>query len=227
VAGFAYLVCSRGFAELVECHFWRTDSSYRNQRHDAFEMSPITSDTGPQSNDIAAVRLWCLCSRGNKSRPAAWFQYNKGPLRNISADRIEHRVAVSDDLREIHRIVIDDLVGTNFAQIIMVRRACGRDHVRAQMFRQLYGKARHTACASLDQDRLASLKFQCVFDGANRRQSGKRQRGGIDMGQTLGFLCDNGCLDRDLLGVGSFLTDVADAEDLVANTKVSDTIPDF
>src|SRR6516162_2471332 len=93
MAGFAYLVCSRGFAELVECHFRRTDRSYRNQRHDAFEMLPITSDTGPQSNDIATVRLWCPCSRGNKGRPAAWFQHSKGPLRNISADGIEHRVA--------------------------------------------------------------------------------------------------------------------------------------
>jgi hypothetical protein len=36
----------------------------RNQRHDALEMLPITSDAGPQRNDIAAVRLWCLCSRG-------------------------------------------------------------------------------------------------------------------------------------------------------------------
>jgi hypothetical protein len=34
-------------------------------------MLPITSDAGPQSNDIAADRLWCLCSRGNKGRPAA------------------------------------------------------------------------------------------------------------------------------------------------------------
>src|SRR6478736_10462536 len=104
MAGFAYLVCGRGFAELVACHFRWTDSSHRDQRQDTFEMLPITSDAGPQSNDVAAVWLWCLCPRGNKGRPAAWFQHCKRPLRNISADSIEHHVAVSHDLGEIHRV---------------------------------------------------------------------------------------------------------------------------
>ena len=78
----------------------------------------------------------------------------------------------------------------------MVRRACGGDHASAEMFRQLYGKTRDTARASLDQNRLARLEFYRVFDGANRRQSGKRQRGSLDMGQTVGLLCDDGSVDR-------------------------------
>jgi hypothetical protein len=60
VAGLAYLVRGRSLAELIAGHDWRTNGPLRNQRHDAFEMLPITSDAGPQGNDIAAIRLWRL-----------------------------------------------------------------------------------------------------------------------------------------------------------------------
>src|ERR1700720_2707993 len=118
-------------------------------------MRPVASDVRPQGYNVAAVRLRRLCSRGDKGCPAAWFQHSERPLRDISADGIEDGVAVSHDLGEIHCIVVDDLIGTNFAQIIMVRRACSRDHASTQMFCQLYGKARDTARSTLDQDRLA------------------------------------------------------------------------
>src|SRR6516164_9241238 len=45
------------------------------------------------------------------------------------------------------------------------------------------------------------------------------------MRQPVGLLRDDSSLDRNLLGIGAFLANVADAEDLVANTQVSDTIP--
>ena len=112
---------SCGVAELITCHFQRMDGSKRNQCHDALEMLPITSDAGPQSNDIAAIRLWRLRARSDKSRPAAWFQHGEGPLRDLSADSIEGGVAVSHDLGKINRIVVDDLIGADFAQITVVR----------------------------------------------------------------------------------------------------------
>src|SRR6516164_4339534 len=126
-------------------------------------MLPIASDAGSQSNDIAAVRLRCLRARGNEGSPATYFQHFERPLRYISADGVEHRVAVSHHLREIHRIVVDDLVGTDLAEIIMVRRACGGDHASAEMFRQLYGKPRDTARASLDQNLLARFEFSACL----------------------------------------------------------------
>ena len=82
-----------GFAELVACHFRRTDGPIRNQRNDALEMWPIASDARPEGNDIAAIRLWRLCSRGNKGRPAAGFQHRERSRRDIAADGIEDSVA--------------------------------------------------------------------------------------------------------------------------------------
>jgi hypothetical protein len=49
--------------------------------------------------------------------------------------------------------------------------------------------------------------------------------GGIDMGKTVGFLCDDSCLDRKVLGMYALLANFANAEDLIANTNVSDAIP--
>ena len=69
--------------------------------------------------------------------------------------------------------------------IIMVGGARGGDHAGAEMFGELDGKARDAAGAALDQDGLARLQLERVFDGANRRQSGKRQRRGIDMATAL------------------------------------------
>jgi hypothetical protein len=85
-------------------------------------MRSIASDARPQGNNVAAVWLRRLCSRGNKGRPPPWFQHSERPLRDISADGIEHGVAVSHDLGKIHSIVVDDFIGPDFAQIIMVRR---------------------------------------------------------------------------------------------------------
>jgi hypothetical protein len=64
----------------------------------------------------------------------------------------------------------------------------------------------------------------CAARDMVSRQPGERQRGGIEMRQPIGFPCDDGCLDRNLLSISALLTNVADAEDLVANTKVSDTL---
>src|SRR6516162_7516270 len=91
VARLTYFVRGRGVAELVACHFRRTDSPHRYQRHNAFEMLSIASDAGAQSNDIAAVWLRCLCARGNEGRPATYFQHFERPLRYISADSVKYR----------------------------------------------------------------------------------------------------------------------------------------
>jgi hypothetical protein len=112
------------------------------------------------------------------------------------------------------------------AQVIVVGLACGRDHAGAEMFRQLDRKGGDTAGAALDQDGFAGFQFQRVLDGADRRQSGQRQRCGIDMRHVAGFLGNDGRLDRDLLGIGALLTDVADAEHLVADTQIRNAFAD-
>ena len=45
------------------------------------------------------------------------------------------------------------------------------------------------------------------------------------MRQRLGFPCDDGCLDRNLLGIGALLANVADGEDLFADADIPNTFP--
>ena len=70
-----------------------------------------------------------------------------------------------------------------------------------------------------------AFSFSVSSTGADRRQPGERQCRGIDMRQAIGLLGDNGRLDRDLLGIGALLADVADAEHLIADTQVGDACP--
>ncbi len=94
------------------------------------------------------------------------------------------------------------------------------------MFCELNGEGRDPAGAALDQDGLALFQFQRVLDGADRGQAGQCKGRGIDMRQGSRFLRDDGGLDRDLLGIGAFLPDVADREYLVADAKVGDAFAD-
>ena len=75
---------------------------------------------GRNDYDVAAVRLWRLRARGDEGRAAARLQHGKRALRDVAADGVEHRIAAAHDLGEIDGIVVDDLIGADFAQIIMV-----------------------------------------------------------------------------------------------------------
>ena len=125
----------------------------------ADEMLPIASDARPQRDDIATIWLRRLWAGGNERRAAARLQHGERSLRDISTDGFENRVAVAHDLGKIHGIVIDDLIGADLAQVVMVRRAGGRDDACAEVLCQLDGKARDTARPALDQDRLTGLQF--------------------------------------------------------------------
>src|SRR6202012_6201729 len=97
--------------------FRRMDGADRDQLRDALKVRPVASDMRTQRNDITALRLWRLRSRGDEGGTAAGLEHLERALRDIAADRVEHRIAVAHGLGEIHRVVVDDLVGTDLAQI--------------------------------------------------------------------------------------------------------------
>ena len=94
------------------------------------------------------------------------------------------------------------------------------------MFRQLDRKSGDAAGAALDQDGFAGFQLQAILDGADRRQPGERQRRSIDMRHIVWLPGDDGGLDRDLLGIGTLLADVANAEHLVADTQIRNAFSD-
>ena len=108
----------------------------------------------------------------------------------------------------------------------MVRGTRGRDHVGADMLGELNGETGNPACPALDENRLARLEFQRVFDRAQRGEAGERQGGGVDMGQGVRLLRDDCGLDCDFLGVSTLLARLANAEHGVPNLEVGDPLAD-
>ena len=107
-----------GVAELIACHFRRTNGAKCRQPHDTLEMRPVASDAGSKGNDIAALRLRRLWARRNKGRASARFQHGERALRDVATDRIEHGVAAahpSANGRVIVQVPGDDLA-TEIAQ---------------------------------------------------------------------------------------------------------------
>ena len=116
--------------------------------------------------DVTSLRLGfgaCAPEAIKAARPPR-LDHRKGPLRHVAADGIEYGVATSHNLSEIFSVVIDDFIGSEAAYIFMVRRTCGRDHTGADMLGKLNGEACHSARPAVNEDCLAGLQFQRVFD---------------------------------------------------------------
>ena len=76
------------------------------------------------------------------------------------------------------------LIGSSIAHATRRGKLAGEiagHDASADVLGDLDRKARDAARAALDQDGLTRLKLQCIFDRADRRQPGKRQRRRIDM----------------------------------------------
>jgi hypothetical protein len=67
-----------------------------------------------------------------------------------SPPTLSNSIATRHDLREILRIVIDDLIGTEVAQIVTVRYTRGRDDTCTDMLCKLNGETGDASCAALN-----------------------------------------------------------------------------
>src|SRR5262249_24543895 len=106
--------------------------------------------------------------------------------------------------------------------IIAVCRARGRDHARADMLGKLNGEAGNPARSTLNENRLAALKLQRVFDGAERGEAGQRHGGGVDVREALRLFRDDRSLDRDLLPITAFWARLATPEHRLPNGEIRD-----
>src|ERR1019366_534968 len=144
-------------------------------------MLASTSNRGPERRHIIAIGLWRLRAGSNESGATARLEHREGFLRHVAADSIEDGGATGHNLSEILCVVVDDLIGSEVADIVTVRRACRRDHMGADMFCKLNGEAGDPARTALDQNRLPGLQFQRFLDGTYCREAGESQGGGVNM----------------------------------------------
>src|SRR5215472_6527880 len=181
MAGLAQAMSIGGLRQAIELDFRGLYGARLEEFDDTFEMPAGASDRRPERSYVIAWRLRRLRPGSDKGCPTARLEHRERALRYVAADGIEDGVAIGDNLSEIRRFVVDDFVGSKAANVVVIGRARGRDHTGADMLGELNGEAGHSACSALDENRLAGLEFQCVFDGTQRRETGKRQSSGIDV----------------------------------------------
>src|SRR5262245_2364777 len=226
VARLAHAMRVCGLRQTIELDLGSAHGPDLEQLGDALEMPARASDRRPQRAHVATIGGGRLGARRDEGGAAARLEHREGLLGDVAADGIEDGVTTTHRLREIGGVVVDDLVGPEAAHIGLIGRARGGDHVGAEMLGELNGKARDATRPALDQDFLSAFELQRILDGAQRRQPGEREGGGVDMRQPLRLLGDDGGLDRDLLGIGALLARLADAEDRVSHLEISDAFAD-
>ncbi len=212
--------------QAIELYFRDAYGSRLNQLCDALERAAAALNRRPQRGHVAAIGLWRLRAGGDERGAAARLEHGERALCHVSPDGIEDGVATGRHLREILRVVVDDLVRSETTHIVAVRRTRGRDDAGTDMFRELNGEAGDTTRAALDEDRLTRLELQRILDGADRGEPRERQGSRVDVRQSVGLLGDDGSRDRDLLGIGPFLARLANTEDSVANLEILDAFAD-
>src|SRR6266513_701479 len=189
----------------------------------AFEMGAVARDARTQQLDIGARRLKAGRRGRNPDQPAAGFQDLVGAHLHLAADRVEYDIAARDGFGEILLLIVDDPLGAERANIIVIASAGGRDDGRTDMLGELDRKTGNAAGAALDQDCLAALHARGVFQGPDRGEAGQGHRGGFGMAELCRFFRDERALDLDLLGIAALDPRIHDAEHRIADLQVVDT----
>src|SRR5438477_4100996 len=193
---------------------------WHHQRRDPVEMRAVAVDLRPQRLGVGTRRGRSARARGDGREAPAGTKDREALQRDVSAHRVEDRVAAGNELREVLRAVVERLVRAEPAHIAVVRRARGRDDARAEEPREREREAPDAARATVDEDRLARFQLERVLDRDERREAGEPDRRALHVGQARGLPREDLLPDRDSLGVGAFARYFAHAEHRVAELEV-------
>ena len=125
--------------------------------------------------------------RRHDDEEAAGSQRLECPGCLLAPDEIEHDVDIADGLLDRAAAVVDRLVGPQLGEEPVLGRTGRADHGRAARLRDLHGEMAHATCGSQHEHALSGLNVGCLHQRLPRRQSGERERGGLDVGQPLGY----------------------------------------
>src|SRR5262249_42559349 len=112
---------------------------------------------------------------------AAGLEHGIGRDLNLTADGVEHDVTDAADLGEILGVVVDHAIGAEATNIGVVAGARRRDHARAEVLGELYGKSGNPAGATVNEDGLTCLEMRRVFNRPQRGEARKAESGCIGM----------------------------------------------
>src|SRR5262245_21008902 len=226
VPPFADFVGGCRVGQRIELDLRRAYGALGEQLDDAIEMATGAFGGGPQRSHVGTAGRRCLYPRRDEGTAAARAQHRERFLRDVAADRVEHGVAIGDHLGEVPGVVVDDLVGADATQVLMIGRAGDGNHAGADMLGELDREAGNAAGAALNENPLAGLELECLLDGADRGEAGQRHGGGDLVRHGVGLLGHQCGLDRELLGIGAIAAEREHAEDGIAHAQIGHAVTD-
>src|SRR5215475_6332331 len=189
-------------------------------------MHAVTGHAWAQGPNITTRRLRALRCGCDPDQAPSWLEHSVGPELDFAADRVEHHVAVGNDLREILDVVIDHSVRAETAYIVVVTCAGRRDDCGTNMLGELDPEAGHATRAALDQNGFAGPELRRILEGPQRGEAGQGHSGRLGMAKAVRLLGNDRGLDGDLFRVRAFDTLIADPEHRVTDGEVGDTRAD-
>src|SRR5262249_41734888 len=183
-------------------------------------MRAVAGDPRTEHLDIAARRLKTGRRRSDPDQTSTRLQHRIGPRLHLAANRVEHDLTILGSPGEILGVVVDDPVGPEALDVIVVAGAGGGDDMRADMLGELDRETGHPAGATLDQDCLAALQPCGVFRRPDRGQAGQRHRRRFGVIQIVRLPGDDRGGDLDLLRVTALDAGIHDPEYRVADFEV-------
>ena len=215
-----FLRCRR----IRQCHFLNIHGFYRTggiEFGNPVQMAWIPCHVRALYGDIIG---WDETSRRRRdiSKATTGFQNREALFMYFSTHGVEDHIAGWNGLREILACVIDDFIGAETTDIVVVAGAGGGIDRRAKMFCVLHRKAANTPGAGMNKDCFTRGKRNRIQRN-NRRRPDKRQSGGVDMGQACGLARDKRRIYGDRFGIRPLLGLGRYAIDLITGAERRDT----
>ncbi len=154
-----------------------------DDKKDKARVMPLSYSTG-----------WLGTYDGDKR--ASGPNHLPGALQGVAANRIQDQINAPNYLLEVLGGVVDNLVGPQLAQeIVIACRGSGNDP-RPRPMSELDGKDSYTASATMDQHGLPHRQVRLVKEGLPGSQRRERHRGRLDVVKRARF-------GRQLVGQGN------------------------
>ena len=158
----------------------RSKLSRVNECTNLDQLLPVGFDDEP---DKAHVKSLCHISRrwgtNDGDQHSSWFDHLPGALQGVATNRIKDEVDIMNHVLEARGGVIDELIGSQFAQEITIACRSGRNDICACLPCQLDGEDANAACASVDQDSLPRDQARVFKEALPGCQGLQRNRCGL------------------------------------------------
>lgn len=207
VARFAYLVGRADVGERIRGDLGPEHAGL-HERADRTQARSIGLDKDESRFDTDAFGLRSNCRghsigrRQRHQRPAP-PQRPQRPLRVVASDRVQNGIHVAHDVSEIHRRVIDDLVGSEIPEEVVVGRTRRPYDVCPSSLGDLDGDMAKAARRGVHENTLALLHVNGVDQCLPSSQTDEWQCGGVEVINASRLGGEVTCGPGEVLGVGA------------------------